>query len=229
MVNEKISKMADLANLTARLREVETEHEASDDLQDLRTRMLAALGIYRMSRFNFGETLYAYREALPHGAWLPVVQAISAETGIADRTIREILSDYERVRETPAEVVQALLQAGIDPAEKRRAKVVEIAVEGHRSGIPPVHAVKAAFETTKRPAQTQTSIDLEPSKDEKLIFQVRLVIRKALDKVPQNKRLEYLRAALCEEITGLLGDEAREFVVTPTKPTLDLMGRKRSA
>lgn len=71
MANEKASKLANLAKLTARLREVETEHEASDDLQDLRTRMLAALGIYRMSRFDFGETLYAYKEALPHGAWLP--------------------------------------------------------------------------------------------------------------------------------------------------------------
>src|SRR5258708_2705450 len=98
MANEKLSKLAELANLTARLREVETEHEAIDDLQDLRNHMLAALGIYRVSRFNFGETLYAYREALPHGAWLPVVQAISAETGIAERTLREILLDYEKVR-----------------------------------------------------------------------------------------------------------------------------------
>jgi hypothetical protein len=150
--------------------------------------------------------------------------------GDNDRTIREILSDFERVRETPAPVVRALEQAGIDPAAKSKAKVVNIAAESVRTGCDIQQAIQTAMAASRqRPARAQIQTSEEPTKEEKLIYQVRLQIRKALQRVPQNKKLEYLQIALGEEINALLGDQAREFVVTPTKPTLDLLGRKRSA
>jgi hypothetical protein len=130
-------------NLSALLREVETEHLDGDvdDLLDLRSQLVAAVGVYRTSRYRLGETLYAYRTALPHGAWTPVVKAIATASHLTDRTLREILSDYERVRETPAAVVQALQHSGIDPAAKRQEKIVEMAVESHKAGTPPAQAV----------------------------------------------------------------------------------------
>lgn len=219
------------------LREVETEHVeqdpegVDDDLMDLRSQLVAAVGGYAASRFNLGQALYRYREALPHGAWTPVVQAIATASKLTDRTIREVVSDYERVKGTPAPVVKAMQSVGIDPAAKRQAKVVEMAVDSHQAGNPPAQAVAAAVASTRKPPTPQAQIptNQELTKEEKLIWQVRLAIRKGLEKVQQNQKLAILQRALGEEITGLLGDDAREFVVTPTKPTLDLMGRKRSA
>jgi hypothetical protein len=75
-------------NLSALLREVETEHLDGDveDLLDLRSQLVAAVGVYRTSRYRLGETLYAYRTALPYGAWTPVVKAIASASHLTDRT-----------------------------------------------------------------------------------------------------------------------------------------------
>lgn len=224
-------------NLDALLLDVELDHdleldtEMDDPRGHVRRDLIAALTNYKRSRYELGGALYSYRKALPHGAWTAVVEAIATATKMTDRTIREIISDYERVRETPAPVVQALQQVGIDPSAKRQAKVVQIASAEHKAGAPPAQAVAAAVAATRKPSpQAQAPVDSPSvSKEETLIFQVRLAIRKGLERVPQNKKLEYLQIALGEEITALLGDDAREFVVTPSKPTLDLMGRKRSA
>jgi hypothetical protein len=85
MVAEKTdrkTKLANLANLPALLREVATEYGDEDDLQDLRSRLVSAMPIYGTSRFRLGQSLYAYRSALPHGyrwsgrLWSPVESRI---------------------------------------------------------------------------------------------------------------------------------------------------------
>jgi hypothetical protein len=236
--DRKAKEMANQLEMIGQLHDIECRYlsteddsdDVDDDLMDLRSQLVCAVGVYRTSRFNLGEALYRYREAIPHGAWGDVVQAIATASNLTDRTIREILSDYERIKGTPAPLVKALQSAGIDPAAKRQAKVVDIAAKDHQAGSPPDQAVASAVAATRqRPVQASVLPAQELTKEEKLIWQIRLGIRKGLEKVDQNKKLEYLQRACAEEITALLDDQAREFVVTPTKPTLDLMGRKRSA
>jgi hypothetical protein len=152
MITEKTdrkTKLANLANLPALLREVETEYGDEDDLQDLRSQLVSAMRIYRTSRYKLGQSLYAYRSALPHGARLPVVRAIAESSGIADRTIREIVADYERFKDTPASVVVELEKSGIDPAAKSKLIIVSGAVRGHRQGQTPAQAVQAAVSASR--------------------------------------------------------------------------------
>jgi hypothetical protein len=221
-------------NLSALLREVETEYFDGDgdveDMKDLRSRLVAAVGVYRTSRYRLGETLYAYRTALPHGAWTPVVEAIATASHLTDRTIREILSDYERVRETPAPVVQALQQVGIDPAAKRQEKIVEMAVDSHKAGTPPAEAVEAAVALTRRPVAPVglSSSDAPLTQDQRWILSLRENMRKTLGKIPPDRRVEVFRAAAAEELWFQVSSK-EPITIVPTKPTLDLVGRRRSA
>jgi hypothetical protein len=87
-----------------------------------------------------------------------VVKAIVNASGIADRTIREIISDYEGVRDTPPLVVVELERAGIDPAAKSKLTIVSAAVQGHQDGQIRAQAVQAAV-SAARP----TALVVKPS------------------------------------------------------------------
>jgi hypothetical protein len=221
-------------NLSALLREVETEYLDGDgdveDMKDLRSQLVAAVGVYQTSRYRLGETLYAYRTALPYGAWTPVVKTIATASHLTDRTIREIISDYERVRKTPAPVVQALQQAGIDPAAKRQEKIVEMAMDSHKAGIPPTQAVQAAFALTRRPVAPVgiSSGDAPLTQDERWILSLRENMRKTLGKIPQDRRVEIFRAAAAEELWTQVSSK-EPITIVPTEPTLNIVGRKRTA
>jgi len=219
-------------NLTALLREVETEHLDGDvdDLLDLRSQLVAAVGVYQISRYRLGQALYGYRMALPHGAWTPVVKAIAIASHLTDRTIREILSDYERVRDTPVPVVQALQQAGIDPAAKRQKKIVEMAIDSHKAGNPPAQAVQAAVALSRRPVAPVgiSSGDVPLTQDERWILSLRENMRKTLGKIPQDRRVEVFCVAAAEELWIQVSSK-EPITIVPTEPTLDIVGRKRTA
>lgn len=143
------SKAAKFADLPRMLKAIEKEHGA-DDLDCIRPRVLAAIAHYSSSHYRLGRELYGYREALPHGAWYPVVKAISLTTCISERTLHEIVAHYAKVKDTPPEIVGALFSAGIDPAAPRRRDLLASAVGSWVAGVPAKQAVCQAIEVTKR-------------------------------------------------------------------------------
>jgi hypothetical protein len=135
-------KLEDFSTLVAELREIETECEVEDDLTDIHS---CLLDVVRSNRYRLGEILHRYRVAvLRHGAWLPACEVIGRHLGKSSRTIREIARDYARVEGVPAEVIDELETAAIDPAAKRNAKVVEMAQQLNAGGRSTADAVKAA-------------------------------------------------------------------------------------
>ncbi len=214
----------------------ETEHsdpEVTADMRDIRNGLVDAAETFTTGRYGLGAAMYRYHEVIEHGKWGEVLRILAWATGAFERTLREILVDYTRVKDKPEPIIKDLQRRGIDPAAKKNAKVVDFASAGYKAGANPAEAVQAALDKHRRQktAKRKLVIVADPTPEltqkEKLIWLVRLGIRKGLERVPDNQKLEYLRIAAGEEITALLGDRAKEFVVTPKEPTLDLMGRKR--
>jgi hypothetical protein len=212
-----------IEDLASSLREVEAVH--GSDAVTLRSAVIRAAKQYSRSRYALGKALTLYKQELPHGAWAPAVSLISKRLQLSDRTLREIMSGYRQTLPLPPSVIDELKRAGIDPVSGRGRKVVSILRDADLTT--PSQAVE--FATRKlsgafkspMPAGTVT-----PTKDELVIYKVRLAIRTALSNVPPNRKLSILNTAIAEEVYASIG-AVPPFTVTPVRPTLDLMGMKR--
>ncbi len=215
-------------SLSAVLREVEVEHVENDDV-DLshNRRAVAKTAIhFRHSRYRFGRALAAYKALIPYAGWMAAVQAIADAIGIGERTIRNILSDHERTLPLAPQVIEALEDAGLDPASKKNSKVISILCDTGSNDDPAMAVVSALRQAARATVSYQIPGTVPISKDERAINKVRVAIRSSLSNIPQNQKLEVLRQAMAEETYALIGTRS-SFTITPCEPTLDLMGLKR--
>jgi hypothetical protein len=214
---EPAIKSADFADLARRVKVLEKPREASDDLDDIRRQTLAMIARTGSSHYWLGQNLYRYREALEWGCWYPILDEISRTVHISRRTLLEIVDRYEKVKDTPPEVLEAIIIAGINPAAPRKRDLLASVVGSWQAGVPAGQAVSRAIEQTKRHnAPPSTFPDSKLTKREKQRFEFRLAIRKFLSEIPENEKTEELRVTLGEEIT-------EPFTVVPLHP----FGRKR--
>lgn len=164
----------------------------------------------RDNRYRLGEILHRYRVAVVrHGAWLPACKVIGRYLGKTERTVRAIAADYARIKRIPAAVIAELERADIDPAKKRNQKVVEIAQQLNQAGIEPEQAVGTARARQQRrlAASVAASGEQRPTAtpepmtdDEKRILKERNQIRKGLEQVPENRKVDILLASVAEEM-----------------------------
>jgi hypothetical protein len=223
------------ADLPGVLKAIEKEHDADDDLKDIRSRTLAAIAHSSSSDYRLGRELYGYREALPHGAWYPVLEAIYRATTKSVRTLQEVVARYRKVKDQPKELMEAMLIAGIDPAAPRRVDMLRCAVQEWLRGVPPEQAVAQAMELTKphralpapKPEPPPTAAEPPLTPVEKRRWAFRVAVRTFLEEIAPNQRTEELKITLGEEIKALLGDRAQSFTVVPLESTIDRSGRRR--
>jgi hypothetical protein len=224
--------------VAASLQEVETEHEAPDDLLDIRTQVVAALEnclqtetLWNDSKYRLGEVLYRYRVALPHGAWLPVVEVIAKATHYTSRTVCEIVADYVRAASVPAEVITELEKEDIDPAAKRHQKVVKMAEQFNADGQSAADAVKAA-KIARAKAATAAKIarfeavwklNRQFTQDERWTVRSFESQVKGVAKVPPDRKADILANGTA---VALWHCGCRKPVIIVPRETIDLAERK---
>jgi hypothetical protein len=79
------------------------------------------------------------------------------------------------------------------------------------------------------PALAASSRDPPLTDDETRHLELLLALAKYWEPVAPSRKIEELKVTMGEGSTLLLGDLAKPFEVVPLAPTMDLMGRKRSA
>ena len=220
------NKIDHSASLSALLREAEVAHFETDSAAALsvsRKAVVDAALHYKSARYRFGKALYIYKAAIPYAGWMIAVQIIAKAIGVNERTVRNALAAYERTVPLPEDVIDALEDAGLDPAARKNAKIIDFLTGAEISD--PVKAVALAISESKSPSLPSGAS--QPSAAERVVFKVRTAIRSALRNVPANRKLDVLTNAIAEEVYALIG-ATRPFTVTPRKPALDLMGLKRT-
>jgi hypothetical protein len=216
-------KLEGFSTLVAELREIETECEVKDDLTDIHS---CLLDVVRSNRYRLGEILHRYRVAvLRHGAWLPACEVFGRHLGKSSRTIREIARDYARVEGVPAEVIDELETAAIDPAAKRNAKVVEMAEQGYAAGQSAAISVEGAREASARAPRRVGVGPKQLSQTERWrLREVKHMIR-GVKQVPQERKVDIFIPSVAEAL-WYFGSRDR-ITIVPTEPIVDLEGRRK--
>lgn len=211
-------------DLSAQLDRITAELDDSDRVEEKtqRTSLLSVLKNYTISRFRFGQALASYKEVCRlEGIWLAASKAIAKEIGRSQRTVFRILSDYQRVADTPEPVLVAMKREGYDPAAPKNETLLH-EVLGATPGdstpqqVQKVVQRKAAYlkqtNAKKRSSDSGTRI----SEDDRIISGLRQDIRKRLANVPDPDQKWYLlREAICQESFEVWGDKEKwtaEFI-----------------
>jgi hypothetical protein len=217
------------SNLSARLREVETEHGAPDDLLVVRTQVVVAFANHeeteeraKESRYRLGEALNRFRVALPYGTWMAAVKAITEDRKRSDRAIREIVADYLRVKGVAPEVIVELELHDIDPASKKHKKLVALADQGYTAGQPVQQAVETARATVRRLVRPRVPM----TQDEQWVMALCVHILKGLDKVPEHRIVDIFGIAGAFAI-GHKTSSRDPITIIPIEPVVAPSGRKK--
>jgi hypothetical protein len=222
---------AGVVNLMAKLREIETENITVEipDLPEIREELALALKGVHDSRFRLGEAIVRYKEAVPRGCWARAEHAFAVALETTDRTVRNIMADFRRIESTtPAEVIEAFEEVGIDAAKKCNANLVEMTVKVvEEKKVEPSVAIPIAKASLPVRSSLHTG-KIKLTEEERMILDVRLAIRHSIAPIPPNLKLEYFQRAAAIELKQFLSDGAEPFTITIT-PTVDLAARKRPA
>jgi hypothetical protein len=214
-----------MANFAASLRKLEKKLGASDDLDDLRRQFMASVGNFSGSRFRLGRDLYPYRNALPRGAWGPLIAETSRFLTVSRRTLREILASYRIVKDAPPLVIQEFEDRGLDPAATKNLELMRGTTQGLLAGLTP----KEAFEKAKALAplhQPPPATRPHMTEDERWVLKESEAMLKGVDHVPVNRKADVLVASFAE-VMFLLTSSREPITITPMEPTIDLSGRRR--
>lgn len=234
-------KMENFSNLSARLAEIEAEHIGVNggNAEEARETLVLALRRYRSSRFRLGKALLGYKNLFTADrGWMAAAKSIADALDCDERTVRDIISDYERTAKLPAAVIQAAQSKGIDLARrKHRPKVtaIERAIESEEApeDIDEEKAKRIVSNVLVMPspaqrAQTQDDPFVPLTREEKQRFAIRMGIRTALTNIEPDLKFVELIAALEEEMFDVWGaTEPVTVTITPRASGLTLDERKR--
>jgi hypothetical protein len=247
--NEPEIALENFSILDSRLKEIEAEHICvlDEDMDGARETLVAALGHYWISRFQLGEALAVYKKHLAEKkkqsaadcGWMAAVKSIAEALSCDERTIRNILADYERTANLPATVIQAAQVQGIDLAQRRyrpAVAAIESIIENKEDGQDELdleEAERILSNVLVMPSPKHQELDADApfiklTREEKQHFAVRMKIRTALINVEPGQKLSALIAALEEEMFSIW-DQKEPVTVTirPRASAYTLDGRKR--
>ena len=118
-----------LSSLAAELEAAERElgEVAADGLKEAREEVVAVLVAHREIVYRVVETLSRYRSFFKEKhMWLKILDRIAAARGCSAKTLRRLLSNYDKAQELEQVVVDEMLEQHIDPALPRNRTVVEM-------------------------------------------------------------------------------------------------------
>ncbi len=239
------AKLERFSNLTDTLRQIEAKNiEAGpsgvEAIAEARIAVMRAIKEFNFSRFDLGKALSAYRAHFKAArGWMAAAASIAAAMGCDERTVRNIIADYEHVASVPEALVHAAQTKGIDLSQRKYRPAVA-AIESAISNAGEGHAVLDADEANRiisnvlvmpLPVQREHGHDerfIPLTREEKQHFAVRMKIRTALTNVEADRKLSELLAALEEEMFDVWGESDQVTVtITPHPSGLTLDGRKR--
>lgn len=117
-----------LSTLAAELEAAERElgEIGTDGLKEARDEVVAALVAHREIVYRVVETLSRYRTFFKaKRTWLKILDRIAAARGCSAKTLRRLLTNYDRAKELGEAVIDEMLEQRIDPSLTRNRRVVE--------------------------------------------------------------------------------------------------------
>jgi len=234
----RLEKFSSPEGLDEALQAVERRHPHSNDankraLKQDRVAVLSAVADLCMSRDRLGEALEKYKTHYENdGAWMEAASAIGKALHKNERTVRNIVADYQRVKPLPAKILAASHNLGIELVRKKYAPAIaiiqaEVASAGRLSDSKAREIVVDALERTSKKSSTDGLFE-ELTREEKAHFSVRMKIRTALNNFEEGQKLPMLIAALEEEMYQVWGSRRPITIkVTPRPSTLSMNGQKR--
>ena len=200
-------------------------------LHDAREEVLLALDSCRHSRSQLGKALHTYKEFfISEGGWMLAAQAIGEVLARDERTVRNIVADYERVAKLPETVIAAAEAKGLDLSERKHMRLIEAIkgeIDGNDTPTPPEarRAVGKVFKMSKAHAAKDA-----PDKADKLRWAVRKRIRTLVNNFPNDQKLGVICLALEEEMYDVWGkSEPVTVTLNPHPSGLTVDGRKQVA
>src|ERR1035441_1191215 len=127
-------------------------------------------------------------------------QAIGEVLARDERTVRNIVADYERVAKLPETVIAAAEAKGLDLSERKHMRLIEAIkseIDGNDTPTPPEarRTVGKVFKMSKAHAAKDA-----PDKADKLRWAVRKRIRTLVNNFPNDQKLGVICLALEEEM-----------------------------
>ena len=239
------TKLERFSNLTDTLRKIEAKHieagpSRKEAIAEARIAVMRAIKEFNFSRFELGKALSAYRAHFKAArGWMVAAASIAAAMGCDERTVRNIIADYEHVARVPEAVIHAAQAKGIDLSQRKyRPAVVAIesAIGNPDEGRDALDADEANRIISNvlvmpPPVQREHGHDerfVPLTREEKLHFAVRMKIRTALTNTENDRKLPVLLQALEEEMFDVWGFTGPVTVtITPRTSGLTLDGRRR--
>jgi len=110
--------------LAAQLREIETEFEAEGPA-GVRDELVQAATCWRRSTFRLRRALAQYKDLYRESkGWIQAARLIADSLGVDERTIHRWVAQYEDVSSVPSPTINALEDAGLDPAAPKNTKLL---------------------------------------------------------------------------------------------------------
>ena len=162
--------------------------------------------------------------------WMMAAKEIGASLECGERTIRNIVADYERVANLPDTVIAAAEVVGLDLAKRKHAPLVEV-IENELTGneAPTMSEAQQLLGKVLTMTKGHTAKNSQDKAD-KLRWAVRLKIRTALTNIALEEKLPELLAALEEEMHDVWGKtEPITVTITPKPGKLDIAGKRVAA
>ncbi len=220
-------------DLSAQLDRITAELDDSVRAEEKKQRrpLLTVLKNYTTSRFRFGQALASYKEVCRvEGVWLAASRAIAREIGRSQRTVFRILSDYERVADTPEPVLAAMKREGYDPAALKNEALLNEVTSAIPADSTPQQVRDVVRKTAARlkqaNAKRRSSEGGTPlPEDNRIVNGLRQAIRNWLRNVPNNDhKCQLLEQAIAEESFEVWGDQdpwGLDIIPRPGGKTLD--------
>jgi hypothetical protein len=239
------AKMERFSSLTDTLRKIEARHIdagplGKEAIAQSRLAVVQAINEFSLTRFNLGKALAAYRVHFKaNRGWMAAAASIAATIGCDERTVRNIITDYERVASLPETVIHAAQTKGFDLSQRKYRPAVAaiestIGEDGDgRDVIDADDADRIVSNILVMPApDKREQVHDDPfvplTREEKQRFSVRMKIRTALTNIEPDQRLSALIAALEEEMFAVWSQSDPVTVtIRPHPSELTLDGRKR--
>jgi len=232
---EKFSKYPALLEELRNLEEQEVHRHLlkEDNIGEIRSDLILAIENTQWSRYALGKALDKYRAFFKSDrGWIEAASVIARALCCNDRTVRNIISDYEGLKALPEDVIDVAHRRGIDLAKKRYAPVVK-ALETSLASNSPLDAAAAEKIIKDSMRQHKHTTDVEGpflplTAEEKRRWKIRLKIRTALNNIQASQKLSELLAALEEEMQAVWGQTTPVIItITPRKSSLTIDGKKR--
>lgn len=214
-ISTSLEKFSNPKELISALRTIEQQYASAGDTSPRslavdRSAVVEATEGFRVSRDRLGAALEKYRSHFKEeGAWMEVAEVIGRAMRKNERTVRNIVADYQRIKPLPETIIEASQSLGIELSQKKYSLAVAILKTETTADMnmtkamakeKVMNAVQSSSEKSDKLKKKQ-----ELSKEEKEHFKIRMKIRTSLNNIPNPQKLAKLIEALEEEMHDVWG------------------------